>query len=363
MTVETNLDLPPFEQAISLTHLYLQKFNTVFPLFDVGICLRMLTSTYELTPQRRDAVSWAAINVILALSYRYGLAGTENVFRAVGYLNKAQLVISEVILPGSEHVKLLNIQVLVGVLLLLQGSHDLRSASILVATTMRLAHSIGLHDRVFSLGLDINIARQRANVFWLAYIIDKDLSLRLKQPSIQLDDDINLDLPGSREDHMGEGLVPAHGQVTRKQPISISFFQARLRLAVIEGAVYDYLYSTRSQKRDREERLRALDSVATALQEWKMSLPAELGDTNTLKGMCPELLPFLPMLHGIQLLCSSMIKRAHAWNVEWVNSLRDYRQGEIARQSQSEWEKTVTEARDLITVQGSWGMMDQWNFW
>lgn len=358
-----DLDLPSFEQTSSLTHLFLQKFNTVFPLFDTGTCLRMLTSTYELTPQHRDAVSWAAINVILALSYRYGLAGTENVFRAVGHLNKAQLVISEVILPGSGHLELLNIQVLVGMLLLLQGSDDLRPASILIATTMRLAHSIGLNDRRFSSEFDADTARQRANVFWLAYIIDKDLSLRLKQPSIQLDDDINLDLPGVREDHVDEEVVPADGRIMSKQLISTSFFQARLRLAVIEGAVYDYLYSIRSQKRDPEERLQALDSVAVALQEWKLSLPVELGNTKTLKELCPELLPFLSVLHGIQLLCSSSINRAHAWDTEWVNSLRGSRKGELAQQSYFEWDKAVAEARDLMVVYGEWGMKDQWNFW
>lgn len=363
MTAKIDLDLPPFEQATSLTHLFLQKFNTVFPLFDMETCLRMLTSTYELRPQHRDAVSWAAINVILALSYRYGLAGTENVFRAVGYLNKAQSVIQEVILPGTEHVKLLNIQVLVGVLLLLQGSHDLRPASVLIATTMRLAHSIGLNDRAFSSRFDADTARQRANVFWLAYIIDKDLSLRLKQPSIQLDDDINLDLPGIREDRRDEEAVPADRGTMSRQRISTSFFQARLRLAVIEGAVYDYLYSTRSQKRDLEERLQALASVAVALQEWKLSLPVELGDTKTLKESCPELLPFLSMLYGIQLLCSSMINRAHAWDAEWVNSLRNSWRGEVVRQSHFEWDKAVTEARDLMIVQRGWGMKDQWNFW
>ena len=141
--------------------------------------------------------------------------------------------------------------------------------------TMRLAHKLGLHSRASSAHLDAVLARQRARVFWLAYILDKDLSMRSKQPSIQLDDDIDLDLPSPKfaaadERQMGDDDdavgIGAGIITTADGAAKMNYFVTRIQLAVVEGGVYDYLYSTRSQKRSPEERSRALESVASALE-------------------------------------------------------------------------------------------------
>lgn len=356
----SRLDLPPFAQTSSLVNLFLDQFNAVLPLFHAETLLRMVNLTYQTRPQQRDPVVWAAINVVLALSYRYGFAGAENIVRSEDYFFKAQSVLSEVVLPS--HVELLNVQVLVGLVMLMQGSQDLRPSSILIATTLRLAHSIGLHDRAFSAQLESNVARQRANVFWLAYITDKDLSLRLSQPSIQLDDDIDLDLPGAVDASVHEVDSGEHRSMTRTQVFE-GFFLARIRLAVLEGAVYDYLVSTRSQKRIQEERLQALKSVTVAFEEWRIGIHPILTDTTALSAICPELLPFVPVLLGTSLLCTSIINQIHAMNIGWLNSLRECSEEGTVLHLPSEWERIVSEARDFMVLYSRWALKDRWNFW
>lgn len=357
-----SLHLPSKKQVLPLVHLFIERYNAVLPLFHDGALLQVFHDCYNTRPQYRDPVAWAAINVVLALAYRHGLAGAHNVKRSIEYLSNAQYVLSEVVLRD---VQLLSVQVLVGMVILLQGSQDLQPSLILIATTMRLAHKIGLHNRSSSAHLNPVIARQHANVFWLAYILDKDLSLRAKQPSVQLDDDIDLDLPGVGVDQGRNYDVIASNDFTsnNSETVAMKYFLIRIQLAVIEGGVYDYLYSTRSQKRSPEERLHALESVADALEHWKASIPAEFLGSEALSIAPFEILPFLPTLRATHLLCTTCINEAHAWNARWVASLRKSSNEGTVLCLPPRWEALVEDARNVMILSGECGHKDQWNFW
>jgi hypothetical protein len=305
---------------------------------------------------------------VLGLAHRKGLVGISSTKDAVGYLNKAQSVLSDVVLGD---IQLLNIQVLVGMVMLLEGSEDLRPALILIATTLRLAHKIGLHNRAFSAHLDPTLARQRACVFWIAYILDKNLSLRARQPSIQLDDDIDLDLPsphinefridGTAE--IGEAGSSAGIIVTADGTAKMDYFVTRIQLAVIEGGVYDYLFSTRSQKRSLEERSCALESVDRALQQWKASIPPEFKGAEASRRIPPDMIGFLSILHATSLMCATCINQANFMNAQWVASLRKYGRDGTALRLPPQWEALIEDARDLMVLFGQLGAIDRWNWW
>lgn len=362
------MDLPPLEQVLPVIEVFLEKFNNVLPLFDAETLLRLVHHTYKVAPRHRDPVAWAAINVVLALTYRQGLVGDRNIKRSVVYLDRAQSVLSRIVL---DDVQLLNIQVLVGIVMLLQGAQDLQPALILIGTTMRLIHKMGMHSRTASAHLDPVLARQRMYVFWLAYILDKDVAVRSKQPSIQIDDDIDLDLPHPQNSESQTNDQAQTDDTDMKTGViatidgtaKMSFFVARIRLAVIEGAVYDYLYSTRAQKRSLEERLRALDSVVTALERWKASIPVEFKGVEVLKRMSSDMLQFLGVLHSTSLLCTTAINQVHAWNAPWVASLQNYGKECTLPRLPPQWEGVVDEARDLLVLFGHLGAIDRWNFW
>ncbi|KAI9881710.1 MAG: hypothetical protein M1823_006579, partial [Watsoniomyces obsoletus] len=300
------MSLPPLQQVLPVVQIFLQKFNAVLPLFHADTLLHLVHDFYNHGPQKqRDPVAWGAINVVLALAHRQGLAGSSNTNYSAECFSRVQSVLSAVTLGN---VELLNIQVLVGMVMLSQGSQDLQPSLILLAMTMRLAHKLGLHSRASSAHLDPVLARQRARVFWLAYILDKDLSMRSKQPSVQLDDDIDLDLPSPKfaaaERQMGDDHAAGIGAgiiTTADGAAKMNYFVTRIQLAVVEGGVYDYLYSTRSQKRSPEERSRALESVASALERWKASNPPEFSAAAALRGVPPDTLRFLCVLHSTSL--------------------------------------------------------------
>ncbi|KAF2011116.1 hypothetical protein BU24DRAFT_355113 [Aaosphaeria arxii CBS 175.79] len=363
------LVLPHLEQILPVIQIYLRDFNSVLPLFHPDTLLRLVHDCYSVGPLQRDPVAWAAINIVLALARRHDLVVDQDIPSSATCLSRAESVLSRVVL-GS--VQLLNVQVLVGMVMLLQASHDLKPSLILIATTLRLAHSIGLHDRDYSAHLDIREARQRDYVFWLAYILDKDLSMRSKQPSIQNDDDINLDMPSPEvlnydenkrkinkiQDDQTSGVI-----TTVDGNLQMNFLTARIQLAAVEGGVYDYIYSTRSRKRSPEERSRALQSVSHALEQWKASIPSEFNAEVGSKSVAPSTRRFLGMLHATSLTCTTLVNQAHAWDAGWIASIRRYGSHGIAPQLPPEWETLVDEARGLLVLFRDLRETNRWNWW
>lgn len=358
---------PPLEHILPVIHIFLEHFNTMLPLFHSDTLLHMVHNYYDLPPPQRNPVVWAAINVVLALAYQYDLVSSHNSSISVEYLEKAQSVLSDIVL-GDTH--LLNVQVLIGMVLVLQASPDLTHALVMIATTMRLVHKIGLHDRSHSAHLDATETRQRACVFWMAYILDKDLSMRSKQPSIQLDDDIDLDLPSPE---MAHGQVDmcvdartgvAYGDITTVDGnAKMNYFVTRIQLAVIEGGVYDYLYSTRSSKRSPEERSIALKSVSCALETWKSSIPVEFSARVAPKSVSTHSLQLLAVLHSTSLACTTLLNQANAWNTRWMRSINEYAMEGIGPVLPPRWDSIVDEARQLSILLGGLRMQSRRNFW
>jgi len=362
-----SMGLPPLEHVLPIVQAFLKNFNAVLPLFHDDSLLHLVHNFYDTPHPRRDPVAWATINIVLALGHRYNLVNGSNADISVEYLNKAESALSSIMLGDTQ---LLNIQALVGMVLLLQSSPDLTPSLILIATTMRLAHKIGLHDRNASAHLGSVDARQRACVFWMAYILDKDLSVRSKQPSIQLDDDIDLELPSSEgfqyqlndrsiaDSSVGSGVV-----TTADGTVTMNYFLTRVQLAVIEGAVYDYLYSTRSQKRSIEERSHALETVACALETWKASIPFEFSASMAPNTVPPHTLQFLAVLHSTSLACTTLLNQSNAWNSRWMECIRKYAMESILPPLPPRWEAVVDEARQLTVLLGALPHRNRWNFW
>ncbi|KIV96633.1 hypothetical protein, variant [Exophiala mesophila] len=362
------LDLPPLRQVLHTVHLFLEKSNSVLPLFHPDTLLELVHETYKVDARHRDPVAWAAINIVLALAHRQRLLGSSTIDQALRYLSRAQSVLSDVVLKETE---LLNVQVLVGMVMLLQPAEDIQPAVILIATTIRLAHRIGLHNRASAAHVSPIEARQRARVFWLAYILDKDLSLRSRQPSIQRDDDIDLDLPYPSEDKQcqpsGHLTDQNDGSVstitfTADEAVKMNFFVSRIHLAVIQGGMYDYLHSTAAQKRSAEERSHALQSISSALEQWKLSTPLEFSQVEALQALSPATLWFLGSLKAASLQCTTLLNQADAWNSEWVTSLRKCDNDGTIPELPPQWAQVVDEGRHLLVLNERLGGLDRWSF-
>ncbi|KAK2040721.1 fungal-specific transcription factor domain-containing protein [Colletotrichum somersetense] len=262
--------LPPLEDMMPVIEEYFSRYNAIMPLFDQKTFMRMLSEWYSPSSQHSPAV-WAAINIVMALGYRCSLKEPGNVEtlrddqKVLYHMRNAQSAVSDLVTREED---LLGVQVLVGMVILFQGTKDPKPASVLIGTAIRLAHRMQLHDKESMSFFPAEVARQRARVFWMAYMMDKDISLRSKTPSFQLDADIDLALPEPYPED-GAGILAA------KNGSKFNVFRARVELSHMAGKVYDLLYSTRARKASKQELQSRRAKLESMLETWHGNIPSE----------------------------------------------------------------------------------------
>jgi Fungal specific transcription factor domain len=310
-----SMELPPLSEVLPAVENYLTTFNSVLPLFHSGELLKSIHNWYWY-PEQRDCASWAAINVVLALAYRgnnpLDMFSTKT---TAEYLNKAQSVLTEVTMRG---VSLINVQVLAGLVLLYQGAQDMGPPTMLVATALRLAHRLRLQSRRSSEHLDSSDALQRNRVFWIIYILDRDISMRIKQAPLQQDIDIDLDLPPEKPEEDEAGFV-----VSVDGRFRLNFFRARVQLARIQGKLYDCLYSACAQTRP-ETRAHNMTQIRHMLDDWTSHVPQSFSPSALSQVCSPGMLRYFGILYGTRLSCLSLVSMAHSWDARWMEKLQDY---------------------------------------
>ncbi|KAL2831003.1 fungal-specific transcription factor domain-containing protein [Aspergillus pseudoustus] len=346
------LDLPPLHEALPAVEKYLATLNSVIPLFHPGRLLNSLRSLYAPLVQRHRS-TWAAINVVLALAHSCHVPSdqptpTPSSINAAHYLNKAQSVLTEVIMGEADIV---SVQILLGLAMLFQGSRNLKPAAMLIAIALRLAHELGLHDRRRSENLNRLSTLERDRVFWIAYIIDRDISMRTKQPPIQLETDLDIDLP-SVEPEDGAGLAFA-----ADSSLSFNFFRARVQLASIQGRVYEILYSVRAQTLNVDQRNDNLAALGGMLDDWASQIPSHFRPNAVLQSCDPDLFRTFGILYSTHLSCRALICRAHAMETRWLQSLQDFGAKALQRRMiepvlllPQGWQVLVNECREYMRL-------------
>lgn len=203
--------------------------------------------------------------MVLALTHRFqkttSLNREEDV-EALGYFQNAYAVSNQLTALKST---LSCVQALLGMSMIILGTPNKGPASLLTSSAIRIAQSMGLHRKLQEPGLSDTEIEQRKRVFWLAYILDKDISLQTGQPPTQDDDDMDVELP--YENDTATGLV--------SYPNNVDLFNFRVRLALIQGQIYKRLCSVKANKQPINERIVAANELQTMVQTWRASIPIE----------------------------------------------------------------------------------------
>merc|ERR1719262_1807367 len=189
--------LPPKNECLSLLKDFFENFNCMFPLFHQPTFMHLVDRQYSQDPYEGSGW-WASLNVALALAHRLrvmsNLVPKAEDEKTWGYLKNAIAVVTELTMRNTD---LLSVQALLGMGLFLQGTPNPQPSFFLVAAAIRSSHSIGLHKRGSGFNLNPIEIEQRKRVFWIGYMLDKDICLRSGRPPAQDDDDMNVDLPSA----------------------------------------------------------------------------------------------------------------------------------------------------------------------
>ncbi|KAK0787853.1 hypothetical protein LTR75_012749 [Friedmanniomyces endolithicus] len=294
--------LPPRRECEALLRDYFEHFNQMFPLFHEPTFMHLVDKHYSLEPYEGSGW-WASLNVALAIAHRLrvmsNVVDQEEDDHAWGYLKNAMAVMTELTMRNTD---LLSVQALLGMALFLQGTPNPQPSFFLVAAAIRLAHSIGLHKRGSGFNLNAVESEQRKRVFWIAYLLDKDICLRSGRPPSQDDDDMNVELPSedppdnvgnvplasptgpntNGHDNSNDGSAaprPRQQADDSKeeggQRKAMNLFRLMCTFAQIQSRVYKHLYSVRASRQSDGELLNTIGALDSELEAWKDSIPLD----------------------------------------------------------------------------------------
>ncbi|KAK5136365.1 hypothetical protein LTR08_003491 [Meristemomyces frigidus] len=372
--------LPPHAECLALLSSYFAHFNQMFPLFHEPTFMHLVALQYTAHPYTGSGW-WASLNVALAIAHRlrvtsdFGCEAAEDA-KAWGFLKNAMAVMTELTMRNTD---LLSIQALLGMALFLQGTPNPQPSFFLVAAAIRLAHSIGLHKRGSGFGLNGVENEQRKRVFWIAYLLDKDICLRSGRPPVLDDDDMNVELPAEepgdgvgvivvgegggcddgdknnnnnnnnnatdRTTTTGNATATANANATKTSPENapprppprktLNLFRLNATFAQIQSRVYKNLYSVAASRQSDGSLLATIGDLDAQLEAWKDAIPAPYRpDTSTnlqpagsnMSGNMSgtPLLLHVVVLHFAYYNCLTTIHRMSVHHGYWTGRLSEY---------------------------------------
>ncbi|MCJ1407776.1 hypothetical protein MMC19_001847 [Ptychographa xylographoides] len=310
--------LPPHNEALSLLKDYFENFNCMFPLFHEPTFMHLVQRQYSRNPYEGSGW-WASLNVALAIAHRLrvmsNLVPQEEDNKAWAFLKNALGVLTELTMRNTD---LLSVQALLGMALFLMGTPNPQPSFFLVAAAVRLAHAIGLHKRGSGFNLNPIEVEQRKRVFWIAYMLDKDICLRSGRPPAQDDNDMNVDLPSEDPgDNIGNiPLADGKGKT--------NLFRLLCTFATIESKVYNQLYSTKASKQSDGELLNTIGELDKELEEWKDAIPVDFRPEHEIKASHTPLILHVVVLHFAYYNCLTTIHRMSVHHGYWTSRLSNY---------------------------------------
>lgn len=314
----TYQQLPSRDEALSLMRDFFENFNCMFPLFHEPTFMHLVNRNYSKDPFEGSGW-WASFNVALAIAHRLRvmshLVPQDEDRKAWGYLKNAMGVFTELTMRNTD---LLSVQALLGMALFLLGTPNPQPSFFLVAAAIRLANSIGLHKRGSGFNLNEVEIEQRKRVFWIAYLLDKDICLRSGRPPAQDDDDMNVEMPtDDPKDNIGNiPLADGKGKA--------NLFKFMVEFAVIESKVYKQLYSTKASKQSDGELLNTIGELDKELEDWKDRIPIDIRPEHEIKATHTPLVLHVVVLHFAYYNCLTTIHRMSVHHGFWTSRLSNY---------------------------------------
>lgn len=336
--------LPPLAAALPLLNSYFMPWNAYTLLFSPTTISKVVRTTHSTT-------SRAAFSIILTLAYRLramqDLRGQLDDSTASAYLRAAQKPLDEL---ATRPPTLLDVQVLLGLATVFQGTPNPRPTYLISATIAELIGQLNLGQASASATLshEKDNARERRYVFWNAYILDRDIAMRKLQPPLLHAEDIDVQLPGQEEEHEEAGPGQDGYMYTTDGRKSIHYLRLRVQLAEIQGRIYAELYSLRALKASTEVRQCARDALDRDLDAWKAAIPDEFQPANLMRSLDRSSMLLMIVMHLTWLCSLTMVHRVYLHDDLWLKRLVDRR--EIGKMLPSAWKKLVLSARECLQL-------------
>ncbi|RAK98990.1 uncharacterized protein BO80DRAFT_142403 [Aspergillus ibericus CBS 121593] len=145
------------------------------------------------------------------------------------------------------------------------SSGDPYTLNMLLSSAARFIFQLGgnLHPSATAFQLPSRADLHVRNLFWTCFLVDKEFCLQTGSPPCLVDTHCDLTVP--------DGL--RHAESLDEGPL---WFSALVRLSVIQGHIFDRLYSARALQQNDAELLSTIRTLDTQLEDWRSALPAAI---------------------------------------------------------------------------------------
>ncbi|KAG4285851.1 hypothetical protein FPRO06_07111 [Fusarium proliferatum] len=309
------LELAPLSEVLPLVDNYFRNYNTIIPLFEENAFMRMLLDWYS-SSTKRSTVAWAAINVVLAINYRILEGKTVDDPAFSQTIRNARSTMSELMMQGQD---LMGLQVLLGMVILFQGSSEVQLAIVLTGSVIRLAQSLRLNSKKVLAGLSKSEQAHRIRLFWLTYIYDREMAQRSQCPYQQADCETDMDLPEANPEE-DLGII-----TSSTDTIQFNYLRSCAKFAFIQGKAHDLLYSQKSHTLTPENKARSIALIEELLKEWVEEIPPVLHTTEGInKTLSPLARVMMTNLWSRHIETRIKIHSIFTFEDTWINRVRRY---------------------------------------
>ncbi|OQE11776.1 hypothetical protein PENVUL_c002G00672 [Penicillium vulpinum] len=303
--------LPSKAVVLELVQEYFDTFNKALPLFGPESFMGMVSRHFSWNPNESPSW-WAAFNIVLAFAYMQraespGASG-DDWQKCLGHVKNAMNVVTELFMRTCD---LLAVQALLGLAIFFQGTPNPQPLFMFAAAAVRMSQSIGLH-RSNSFGLPMSQVEERRRVFWIAFILDADISQRTGRPAVQDIRDYNTLLP---QENPADGLG-----VMEIENTNMNFFSALARFSLVQRKVCAELYSTDAFNKTKEQLMKDVKGCLDDLEAWKRSIPPILRPRRSFSIGHHAFLPNILRLHFAYHCCYLNIHRVCLLPRRWAAS-------------------------------------------
>ena len=285
-------------------HLLRQSIEDIcdeLPLFYLPWFFDRLGQPYSL--ERHDQSSWwASLNTLIAMAI--GSKTVNDSFRetsviAWNFFKNAYAVFPELVIQGND---LLAVQAFLVMAMFMMASADTRTAAFLLSAAVRASQAIGLHDKRNQVtSVDPIVDETRCRVFWVAYILDVEMSSNCGLPPLQSDEDVETNLPRNK-------LLGDDGDINHREDSSgAKVFRLRVELTIIQSRIRRELYAAKSLRQPTDRLLRAVRDLSRGLEHWQSTIPVEIRWGNDVQNETSALDKPAALLHFTYYHCILMV--------------------------------------------------------
>ncbi|KAJ5293676.1 hypothetical protein N7508_008497 [Penicillium antarcticum] len=359
LTPELQAPLPPKASADIAIDYFFEFVNSTMPLFDKEEFMKLFEQQYSLDPP--VGLPWyASLNVVLAIG---GLIcedergqctpsvhtnrTIEGEGHVLNYLRNCYGYFTQLAFSCKE---ILAVQALTGMAFLLEMLLDVEASYMALGAAARLSIALGLHRKTDDPHLSVREIDERRNVFWVLYVFDKMMSLRLGRPPAIGDKEIEIDEPRACE--------PLSHPDT---PDPSLYFENFVKLSKIESEIYNALYSAHCPSSNSwTERVATVDRLNKKVIDWRVSLPDGIIQPGQPLNCSVRLVPSAVLLHSEYYNCLSTLHRLSSYRGTIIASDKsDHKVSPDDSAVSSSRTACIGAARDTARIMGSLNLNDR----